>query len=204
MIDPPRWQRPDGLVFPHSCSECPARARGFRAFLRIGLFYERHPRLSRLAQATPAVEHALSWHTRKRHLRVALVRPILPRQSVEVVAMRIVAMAIFVGTAPLLVACNPERNQECERFLAVMKPLDEPAPSIETVDRVAKDLEAINLQDQPLQIYATNYRNTLTVLSNTLKLQKDPSAPDGTDDVVKTHLKEARADSQDVRRYCAQ
>jgi hypothetical protein len=113
-------------------------------------------------------------------------------------------MVLVVGTAPSLFACNPGRNQECEKFLAVMKPLDEGAPTAEAVDRVGKDVEALNLQDQPLQIYATNYRNTLTVLSTTLLLQKDPSAPDGTDDVVKTHLKEARADSQDVRRYCAQ
>jgi hypothetical protein len=116
---------------------------------------------------------------------------------------RLAAVAIVVG-AVAGAACNQERKQECEKFLAAMKPLDEGAPSADSVDRVNKEVEALNLQDQPLQIYATNYRNTLTVLSNTLRLSADPSAPDGTDDVIKTHLREARADHEDVRRYCAQ
>jgi hypothetical protein len=124
--------------------------------------------------------------------------------GVGVVTIRVAAITILAGAASCLFSCNPGRNQECEKFLAAMKPLDEATPTPEAVDRVSKDVEALNLQDQPLQIYATNYRNTLTVLSTTLRLQKDPSAPDGTDDVVKTHIKEARADSQDVRKYCAQ
>jgi hypothetical protein len=116
---------------------------------------------------------------------------------------RLEAMAAVVG-ATALVACNPQRQQECDKFVAAMKQLDEGTPSAATVDQVNKDVEALNLQDQPLQIYATNYRNTLTVLSSTLRLNESPTPPDGTDDVIKTHLKEARADSRDVQRYCAQ
>jgi hypothetical protein len=114
-------------------------------------------------------------------------------------------MAIVAGGAMASVeACNPERKQECDKFLAAMKPLDLGTPSAEAVDGVKKEVAALDLQDQPLHIYAENYQNTLTVLSTTLRLKDDPSAPDGTDDVIKTHLKEARADSQDVQRYCAQ
>jgi hypothetical protein len=116
---------------------------------------------------------------------------------------RLEAMAAVVGAAALI-ACNPQRQQDCDKFVAVMKQLDEGTPTAATVDRVSKEVEALNLQDQPLQIYAANYRNTLTVLSSTLLLNESPTPPDGTDDVIKTHLKEARADSRDVQRYCAQ
>jgi hypothetical protein len=120
-----------------------------------------------------------------------------------VVTIRLTAVAIVLG-ALAGAACNPERKQECDRFLTAMKPLDDPSPSAEVVDRVSREVDTLNLQDQPLRIYATNYKNTLTVLSSTLRLRSDPSAPDGTDDVVKARLKEARTDSQDVARYCAQ
>lgn len=118
--------------------------------------------------------------------------------------MRLAAMAIALGAMASLEACNPERKAECEKFVAAMKPLDEGTPTAEEVDRVNKEVAALELQDQPLHIYAANYRNTLTVLSATLRLKDDPSAPDGTEGVFKTHLKEARADGQDVQRYCAQ
>jgi hypothetical protein len=117
-----------------------------------------------------------------------------------VVAIRLTAVAIVLGA----VACNPQRKQECEKFLAAMKGLDDEASSAETVDLARKEVEALNLQDQPLRIYATNYQNTLAVLSGTLRLKGDPSAPDGTDDVIKTRLLEARTDRDDVRRYCEQ
>ena len=102
------------------------------------------------------------------------------------------------------VSCNPQRKQECDKLLAAMSPLAEGTPGVEVVDRVRQDVQALNLEDQPLRIYASNYQNTLTVLSNTLRLKADPSAPDGTDDVIKMHLKEARTDREDVGRYCAQ
>jgi hypothetical protein len=120
-----------------------------------------------------------------------------------VVTIRPTAVAIVLG-ALAGAACNPERKQECDKFLAAMKPLDEPAPTADVVDRVSREVDTLDLQDQPLRIYATNYRNTLTVLSSTLHLRSDPSAPDGTEDVIKARIKEARADSQDVQRYCAQ
>jgi hypothetical protein len=115
-----------------------------------------------------------------------------------------VAIAVAVGALAGLTACNPERKQECEKFVAVMKPLDEAMPSVETVDQVGKDVDALHLQDQPLTIYATNYKTMLAVLSNTLRLKDDPSAPDGTNDVIKSHLREARTAREDVQRYCAQ
>jgi hypothetical protein len=112
-------------------------------------------------------------------------------------------MAIVV-TAMATPACSQERKQQCDKFLAAMKPLDEGTPSAEVVDRVRQEVQALNLEDQPLHIYATNYQNTLTVLASTLRLKADPSAPDGTDEVIKTHLREARVDREDVTRYCAQ
>jgi len=112
-------------------------------------------------------------------------------------------LAAGIATIALTLGCNSERKQECSRLLAAMEPLDQGVPSVETVDRVNKDVGALNLQDQPLHIYAENYQKTLTVLSSTLALQASPSAPDGTDDVVKARLKEARTDRQDVERYCA-
>jgi hypothetical protein len=100
--------------------------------------------------------------------------------------------------------CDNERKQECSQFLSVMKPLNDGTPSADTVDNVSKQVGALKFQDQPLSVYATNYRKTLDVLSSTLKLKASGSAPDGTDDVIKTNLKEARTDREDVQRYCSQ
>ncbi len=113
------------------------------------------------------------------------------------------AAVVFVVGA-LAFACNPERKLECDRFVSTMKPIDDGVPSADAVDRVRAEVERLNLQDQPLHIYATNYAQTLTVLSSTLRLQADPQAPDGTDDVIKTRLKAARTDAEDVARYCSQ
>ncbi|HEY4015523.1 MAG TPA: hypothetical protein VGM06_19400 [Polyangiaceae bacterium] len=101
-------------------------------------------------------------------------------------------------------ACDPERKQECEHFSAAMKPLDQGTPSADAVDRVRTQVERLNLQDQTLGIYAKNYTQTLTVLASTLRLKADPGAPDGTDDVIKTRLKAARTDADDVTRFCAE
>ncbi|HEY5241995.1 MAG TPA: hypothetical protein VIJ22_11040 [Polyangiaceae bacterium] len=101
------------------------------------------------------------------------------------------------------VACNDERKQECDRFLTAMKPLEKGTPTVELVDSVAKQVEALHLQDATLAIYAKNYQATLVVLSNTLKLKAGPSAPDGTDAAVQGNLKVARTDADDAQRYCA-
>ncbi len=122
---------------------------------------------------------------------------------------RMAAKAWFGLVALALVAvatsgCDNERKQECSQFLSAMKPLDEGTPSADTVDAVSKQVATIKFQDQPLGVYAENYRKTLTVLSNTIKLKASGTAPDGTDDVIKKNLKEARTDKDDVQRYCSQ
>jgi len=101
------------------------------------------------------------------------------------------------------IACNDQRKQECDRFLTAMKPLEKGTPTTELVDSVGKQVDALHLQDATLAIYAKNYQATLVVLSSTLKLKADPSAPDGTDAVVQQNLKAARTDASDVQRYCA-
>jgi hypothetical protein len=100
--------------------------------------------------------------------------------------------------------CNAERKAECDQFLAAMKPLGEGVPTVDTVKSVQRAVAALSLQDQPLRVYAKNYAATLTILSNTLELKATPSPPDGTDDVIKSHLKEALTDAADTARYCAQ
>ena len=112
---------------------------------------------------------------------------------------------VAVGLVALVASgCDNERKQECSQFLGAMKPLDDGTPSSDTVDSVSKQVASIKFQDQPLGVYAENYRKTLEVLSNTIKLKASGSAPDGTDDVIKKNLKEARTDKDDVQRYCSQ
>jgi hypothetical protein len=106
-----------------------------------------------------------------------------------------------------LVACNTERKQECEKFLSTTEPIQGDTPSQDTVDRVFQSMDAVQFQDEPLREYAKNYKTTLTILSNTLKLKStasDDGPPVGTEDVIKTNLKEARTDYDDVSRYCSQ
>jgi hypothetical protein len=114
----------------------------------------------------------------------------------------LVAAALVAALAAS--GCDNERKQECSQFLSAMKPLNEGTPSADTVDSVSKQVASIKFQDQPLGVYADNYRKTLGVLSNTLKLKASGSSPDGTDDVIKKNLKEARTDKDDVQRYCSQ
>jgi len=102
-----------------------------------------------------------------------------------------------------LLACDDVRKQECERFVAAMKPLDEGTPSSATVDGVIKQIDAMTFQNQPLGVYQKNYRKTLEVLVGTLKLKEGGSPPDGTDAVIKQNLKDARTAREDVARYCA-
>jgi hypothetical protein len=121
----------------------------------------------------------------------------------------VVGAASFLAFAPMLLApgltsCDSPRKKECDSFLSAMKPLDEGMPTADLVDRVQSSVDAMQFQDQPLGVYAKNYKSTLTVLSNTIKLKASPSPPDGTDDVIKARLKEARTDREDAARYCAQ
>jgi hypothetical protein len=117
---------------------------------------------------------------------------------------RIATAAAFVlATLGASIACNSERKAECDRFVEAMKPLDEGVPSPDAVERVQKSVEGLKLEDQPLGVYAKNYAATLTVLSSTLKLKATGAAPDGTDDVIKEKLKEARTDKADTERYCS-
>jgi hypothetical protein len=118
-------------------------------------------------------------------------------------ATRWATAAVGVVVIATSIACNDQRKQECDRFLGAMKPLEKGTPTADLVDSVAKQVEALNLQDPTLAIYAKNYRATLVVLSSTLKLKAGPSAPDGTDSVVQQNLKAARTDASDAQRYCA-
>jgi hypothetical protein len=105
-----------------------------------------------------------------------------------------------------LAGCNAQRTKECDSFLSAMAPMQEGTPTAEAVDRAHDEVGALEFQDQPLREYATNYKNTLTVLSSTLKLKASAGPdgpPDGTEDVIKKNLKEARTDREDIARYCA-
>jgi hypothetical protein len=115
-----------------------------------------------------------------------------------------IRLALAIATAGALVQCNAARSRECDKFLSAIKPMEEGTPTPEAIDRVRQDVESAKFEDQPLNIYAKNYTETLSVLSSTLKLQAAPSPPDGTDGVIKTKLKEAHTDQVDVARYCAQ
>jgi hypothetical protein len=115
-----------------------------------------------------------------------------------------VAPLISIALLALACAgCDEQRKQECDALLSTMKPLDVGTPTSATVDSVAAKIDAMKLQDQSLAIYAKNYRATLTILSNTLKLKEGGSAPDGTDAVVQKNLKDARTDREDAARLCS-
>jgi hypothetical protein len=118
-------------------------------------------------------------------------------------AKAIVAAVLTLAGSLVLVACNPQRQQDCEKFVSVLKEIDQGSPNAATVDKVSRDIQALQLQDQPLQIYASNFRDRLSVLSNTLRLNESPSPPDGTDQVIKEQLRGARTDSADIQRYCS-
>jgi hypothetical protein len=119
---------------------------------------------------------------------------------------RLAALAAVLAPLTLvtLPACNEERTRECSQFLSAMSSLGDAAPTADAVDRVRQAVQSMHFQDQPLGIYAQNYTSTLQVLAGTLKLQEStPEPPDGTDEVIKSRLKEARADRDDAQRYCS-
>ena len=118
--------------------------------------------------------------------------------------MRAARWGFLVAFVFLAGACNEQRKQECSSFVDALKPLDQGMPTQAVVDSVRKQVAAIHFQDEPLGIYAKNYEERLTILSNTLALKEGPSPPDGTDDVIKQNLAKARTDASDVRRYCAE
>jgi hypothetical protein len=126
--------------------------------------------------------------------------------QVRLVLGQMLPVVLAAGSLALvgLTSCDTARKAECEKFLVAMKPLDEGMPSADAVDRVAQAVSALTLQDQPLSVYRTNYKATLTVLSSTLKLNDTPEAPVGTNDIIKAKLKEARTARVDTERYCAQ
>lgn len=111
---------------------------------------------------------------------------------------------LVLAAAFMLTACDAERKDECDRFLAAMKPVLADSPDRASIDRVKAAIAALQLQDKPLREYAASTKATLAVLSGTLEVQASPSAPDGTDALVKEKLKEARGEQNDVARYCAQ
>ena len=112
-----------------------------------------------------------------------------------------VLAAVAIG---VVAGCNAERKQECDQFLGDMKPLESGTPSAESVARIQASIAAIQFQDEPLREYASNAKSTLQVLASSLETQATPTAPDGTDDLVKAKLKEALGERNDVARYCAQ
>jgi len=124
----------------------------------------------------------------------------------------LVARAGLVGvcacaTFVTLAGCDSQRKEDCGKFLPAMSGMQSGTPSVETVDQVLSAVAGIHFTDVPLEEYATNYKNTLTVLSGTLKLKATAGPegpPDGTDDVIKRNLKDARTDFDDITRYCSQ
>jgi hypothetical protein len=112
-------------------------------------------------------------------------------------------LVVMLG-AVLSLSCNGERKAECDRLLAAMKPLEQGGLGADAVDSARQAIDAIQFQDQPLREYASSAKATLTVLSNTLRVQASDSAPDGTDDLVKDKRKEALGEEGDVAHYCSE
>jgi hypothetical protein len=111
---------------------------------------------------------------------------------------------LTLSVLPSLSSCSPERAKECEALTAAVSPLSDGEPSAEQASRVKQAVESVNLQDEPLREFAGKLRVTLDVLSNTLALKASPSPPDGTDDVIRTRIKEAQAVRADIAHYCSQ
>jgi len=118
-----------------------------------------------------------------------------------------ILVALIAACAAGNAGCNEERKQECDRLLTAIHPLKEGTPTSAVVDHVSADVSAISFHDQPLGVYATNYKQTLSVLASTLKLKEGAASPDavpdGTEDVIKKNLAVARTDDDDIARYCA-
>lgn len=111
---------------------------------------------------------------------------------------------ILVLGVLVLAGCNSERKQECDKLLTALRPMDDSSPTSSTLGRMKSDIAAIHFQDQPLSVYAHNYERSLTMLEATTKLKEGSSPPEGTDELLKTQLKKARTDRDDIKRYCSQ
>jgi hypothetical protein len=116
----------------------------------------------------------------------------------------LVAAAGVVAGCATLSGCDATRKQECDQFLSAMKPLTQGTPSIDVVDTADRTISAIQFQDQPLREYAFSTKTTLHTLSESIRLQTGPAPPDGSDEIVKAKLNEARGEDDDVTRYCAE
>jgi hypothetical protein len=132
-----------------------------------------------------------------------------PAGGAPSLSMPLPSIAAVVAMAAVMLAttgCNEERKQQCDKFVAAMRPLETGTPGADAVDKASSDISAIPFTDQPLGVYAKNYVATLTALSNTLKLKDSAgpdNMPDGTNDAIKARLKEARTDFDDITRYCS-
>lgn len=114
------------------------------------------------------------------------------------------ALVALVSCTVILTGCNGTRKQECDQFISAMKPLTKGTPSVELVDTAGRKIAAIQFQDEPLHEYASSTKATLSTLADTIRLQTAPSAPDGTDDLIKVKLKEVGGEMDEVTRYCAE
>jgi hypothetical protein len=114
------------------------------------------------------------------------------------------AAALTCGILGLFTACNAERKKECDELASTLTPLDDPTPTSASIGRLRAAIDAQTPGERPLHEYANTLKATLEVLSGTLALKEGPAPPDGTDDVVKAKLKEARTVRDDVTHYGAQ
>jgi|HubBroStandDraft_2_1064218.scaffolds.fasta_scaffold301194_2 hypothetical protein len=114
------------------------------------------------------------------------------------------AAALVAGILELSTACNAERKKECDQLISALAPLDDEAPTSASIARLRSAIDAQTLEDQPLHEYASTLKSTLEVLWSTLAVKEAPSPPDGTDDVVKAKIKQAKAARDDVTHYCSE
>jgi hypothetical protein len=114
------------------------------------------------------------------------------------------AVALGAGILTICTACNTERKKECVQLISVLAPLEDEAPTSASIARLRSAIDAQRLDDEPLHEYAGTLKSTLEVLSGTLAVKEAPSPPDGTDDVLKAKIKQAKAARDDVTHYCSE
>jgi|GEM_PF-1888962 hypothetical protein len=114
------------------------------------------------------------------------------------------AVALGAGVLAICAACNTERKKECDQLISALAPLDDEPLTSASLARLRSAIDAQTLDDQPLHEYASTLKSTLEVLWSTLAVKEEPSPPDGTDDVVKAKIKQAKAARDDVTHYCSE
>jgi hypothetical protein len=114
------------------------------------------------------------------------------------------AVALGAGILAIGTACNTERKKECDELISVLTPLDDEAPTSASIARLRSAIDAQKLDDEPLHEYAGTLKSTLEVLWSTLAVKEAPSPPDGTDDVLKAKIKQAKAARDDIAHYCSE